>query len=303
MSTIVVFGPYRLQGCNAMHNDLCQGIVAPSALAGFAHATDLKLRAEGNPLGIAGAGVIVHDHEFAPGQPKLPLSGSDLRSGKGAASIVATRTVDATISLIVEIVEPSFPDEISHDDTKDAVNEISALVAGSRLGGGVLHPIFNGRFRTTLGIAYDQNTLRMFLRRHPGGWFLKDRHDLLTDLARQFDDPMDALLHALVMVPLDEAEMAKVEAAPKARIKRRRNVPGAVVPVAVGYAAIETPKARRTLRSPKGTHLHVYAESVTSLGEYVHLGRTLRHEEGGIFDGAIWRYRPDGNALFVARGA
>jgi CRISPR type I-F-associated protein Csy2 len=300
---IVVVGPYRLQGGNAMHNDLCQGIVAPTALAGFAYATDLKLRADGNPLGIVGAGVIVHDHEFAAGQAKLPPNGNDLRTGKGAASIVAARTVDATISLVLEIVEPSFPDELSHDDTKDAVKEMCTLVDGRRLGGGVLMPIYRGRFRTTLGIAYEQSELRTFLRRHPGGWFLKDRHDLLEELTRQFEDPMDALLHALVMVPLDEAEMAKAEAAPKTRIKRRRNVSGAVVPVAVGYAAIETPKARRTLRSPKGAHLHVYAESVTSLGEYVHLGRSLRHDDRGIFDGAIWRYRPDGNALFVARGA
>lgn len=302
MSTLVV-GPYRLQGGNAMHNDLCQGVVAPSALAGFAHATDLKLRADGNPLGIAGAGVIVHGYEFAAGQPKFAPSGSDLRSGKGAASIVASRTVDATISLVLEIVEPSSPNELSNDDAKDAVEGVRALIDGGRLGGGVLVPIFRGRMRTTHGIAHGRGDLRTFLRQHPGGWILKDRHDLLMELGARFDDPMEALLHALVMVPLDDVELEKAEAAPRSRIKRRRNVPGALVPVAIGYAAIETPKARRTLRKPKGDYLHVYAESVTSLGEYVHLGRSLRSEDGGIFDDAIWRYRPTGSALFVARGA
>jgi CRISPR type I-F-associated protein Csy2 len=303
MNTTVVIGPFRLQGANAMHNDLCQGIVAPSALAGFGHAKERELAQEKAPLSLLGTGIIVHDYEIPQGQAKLPLSGSDLRSGKGAASIVAARTAHATISLVLELAPRADPEEVSADGLKDAAKFLASTCAGGRLGGGVLHPIYQGRFRTTFGIANDRHELRDLLRKSPGGWILKDRHDLLVDLSKQFDDPINALLHALVAVPIDEDERVKAEANSKARIMRKRNVPGVVVPIAVGYAAIERPKARRTLRSPKGEYLHAYAESVTSLGEYVHLGRSLRQEGADIFENALWRYRPEGQALFVARGA
>jgi CRISPR type I-F-associated protein Csy2 len=288
---IVITGPYTLSNINAMSNDLVAGIIAPSGLAGLDHKIARDLAAAGSLLTTGGTGAIVHWHSVNAGHPKFPLSRDEFQEGKGAAAILDEITAQAKASLLVrlEVRDDTNPDEVTDERVAEAAVIVAQAIASGRLSGSSLHMSRDrhDKIETVTKVCRDINEVKAHFKALPKGRLLVDRSDLLKQLVAEGRDPLDALLDAIAIMPLN------VETAGEDKtITYGRLTEGVIVPVAVGYVALEELKFRKTHRFPVGRYAHAYAESLTSLGEYRSI-RSLAHHEGDPTKGALWRYESD----------
>lgn len=179
--------------------------------------------------------------------------------------------------------------------TKDAV--LSSRFAGS--------PVFAGEGLSLARIASDAKALRSALWPIRRSWVLLDRADLLEGLEPQ--EKLNRILDAVqftevkpepqadeVPAQVKKPKKAKDAKPPKRRYERVfKGVEGYVVPTMVGYQAIESQKDRPIGRNaPQGTR-HVFAETLTSLGEFVALSKRLRESAEAPLSGALWRPESD----------
>jgi hypothetical protein len=208
-------------------------------------------------------------------------------------------------------------------------------VSGARAARGLVGKRFCGGNVVLLPAALrdrDGADLAKILSSLPPGRVLLDRRDLLErDLP---GDPLDRILHYLTWVPADPDEDSEAsvriqdgdsrehsgQAAardadgqdsgktgkPDKKPELRRPEPGWLVPIAVGYQALESydeSRFRSGTRDPDTPHLFV--EDLIGLGELVStriLARRLRADLGQ--DGIFWKWRIDldrGEFLVTAR--
>jgi CRISPR type I-F-associated protein Csy2 len=296
---IVITGPYALSNVNAMNNDLVTGIIAPSGLAGLDHKIARELAEAGSPMTTRGTGAIVHWHFVNAGHPKLPLSRDEFQQGKAGAAILDEITAHAEVSLLVRLSKRADVDRDLITDARlvEAKDSVARTIASGRLSGSSLHLVRESQTRrgTATDLHRGEDAVKERFKTLPRGRLLIDRRDLLNQLIAEGRDPLDAVLDAIALLPSEDEAPDKGQA-----VSHRRLTGGIIVPVAVGYLALEEPKFRRTHRFPMGRYRHAYAESLTSLGEYRSI-RSLAHEDGDATEKALWRYESDpGRGLVYA---
>ncbi|MDW9478891.1 hypothetical protein GOB57_09360 [Sinorhizobium meliloti] len=283
-STYIVVGPVSIDGMTAQQPDIVAGFPAPTAVAGLGHKFALDLSAAlGGIVKSGGAAVIVHDHSVMAGHVKLPLEDkAKIRANKGA-SILDEMRARVTVSLVfaLEFMQ----------DVQDAVliEEAEKLVPAMYFGGGKVFPSIGGH-RSKVLVAKGQDGLTSALYEIPAGFALLDRSDLL-EASTENKDPLDALLDIIEFVPHDTGE---------GEPRYTRRLPGWLVPVFVGYQAIERRKVRSGLRHAAAIG-HVFAESIYSVGEFRSL-RGMLAKDPETLSSAFWKHRhnPQTETYFVS---
>lgn len=289
MKRYVLAGPFHVTDCTAVVGTFVAGVAQPVTTVGFVESLSRKVaEATSGSVTLVGGAVIVHEASFLDGHPKFPPSESR-QSGKGdlsGAEMIDVILARMTATFLLEAHVAGDPED-TPGAMKDAMRVLSGRIALHRFAGGAMRPAPRHRELPLVNGMMDEAEAIVALRLYPKGFLLRDRRDLLAP--QEGEDALDVVLrHKVLRPPSNDKEVW------------RKAEPGATAPISVGYRAIETPKARRTHRPAPDAPLHVYAESVCSLGEWVHLNRILRAREDPLA-GLVWKpYVHDPSGLLYA---
>lgn len=276
----LVVGPLSVDNLNATHPDIIAGYPMPTAVAGFGYKLSLDIeRIAAGEYKSLGTAVVVHSHSELGGHSKNPVEDSK----KGAASIIDEFRARAELSFVLAL-----------EGLDDGGDLIDLQAIGDKLelqspewffGGGKVFP--NGLGTRKLVIATDADGLEAALSKVPAGYVLFDRHDLLEKGKSEGRDTLDALL--------DLVEVTKVVDGDGKDLKTTytRKQEGWIVPLSVGFQAIELPKVRAKSRINDGVTPHVFAETIYSAGEYKSLRTRIALKGSEALNGAFWSHRAD----------
>jgi hypothetical protein len=246
---------------NAQQSMLVGGVVSPATMLGFAHYLQ---RATG--IKVDAVLPVVHQFHLHIGHPKFrPTTAKECQ--KRSVSTLDILTADSRITLVLKL-----PDQDLEDDCTSAFAPYITRFAG----GHVVVPPRIVFFETL-------SELLNGMRRLPAGWLICDRSDLFDGV----DDPLDRLLDGIQRYRGGEGA------------DDDNGLPRNLVPLHVGYVAIETPKQRHDLlRNPADGYDHVLAEPITTLAQFRFLHSALKTETP--LQGCFWSYAPpNGRVLRV----
>jgi CRISPR-associated protein Csy2 len=283
----LVIGPVRVHDLSATQPDIIAGYPMPTAVAGFGY--KLRLDVEkilGEDLfEHGGTAVIVHSHTELQGHSKNPQEDKDKARAGAGAPIIDEFRAKAVLSFVVSLEERD-ADSDYKSELMEAAEALGRRVPEWIFAGGKVMPIVGGRHATKTSYASPE-TLARTLRRLPPGYLLIDRHDLMVERVEAGRDTLDALLDLL------EATEVEIEGDGDERPKKvwRRRQRGWIVPLSVGFQAIERPRVRSKARVNDGRTPHVYAETIYSVGEYRSLATQIARQGHGALEGALWRHR------------
>ncbi len=296
----------KLSNVNAEANFYVFGFPAVTGFTGFGHWLELKLNEElTNKFRVEGVGIISHSFSMHAGRPKCPtqLEGlfekskssknrpkcpTQLEGEKYKANppIVDEAKADLSVSLVLRttVVEasrfrPGMPNHFSEfEKVWLKSNKLKSLINASVICGGGVSNFKDVKY-------FLEKELVESLKRIKGGYFLRDRIDLLEN--RNGKNPLDLIFEYLTAFRNKEDPN---------HFKRKQG--GWIVPLAVGYQGIETPKKRTGVR--KG-YEHMYAEPLVGLGEFVHIKKFL-YQESFNFDNFFWQhfFQPEYNIYYVS---
>jgi CRISPR type I-F-associated protein Csy2 len=126
------------------------------------------------------------------------------------------------------------------------------------------------------------------LRRLPPGHVLLDRSDLLEAATGEATDPLDGLLDVFTWHRDPEGGFTNRFA------RDAEGRPRYLVPLAVGYQAIEPIKATRTRRGTRSSQTpHVFAEGIASVGELVSSRKLARDASAAQSRDMFWSWEVD----------
>lgn len=279
----IAVGPVSVHDLAANHPDIIAGYPMPTAVAGFGYKLGLDIsRHVGNLFKVAGTAVVVHAHSELVGHSKNPVE----TPGKDAAPIIDEFRARAELSFVIALHDIGYDDDgVDPAYLDEAARLLERKVPEWLFGGGKIFPMVG---RTAVRVS-SHDGLAATLRELPPGFVLVDRHDLMEKRVSEGRDTLDALLDII------EFHDANAGNDGFERLWERRQ-PGWIVPLCVGFQAIETPRMRKKSRINDGVTPHLYGESIYSVGEYKSL-RTLVAVNGDeALEGAFWRHRVNKNS-------
>lgn len=283
---------------NVESNSHIAGLPAITAFTGFAHALE---RRHFTPHGIqiSGTAVLVHRFHLRRGHPKCPAALAQMppKAGDINSPIVDELKGDGIFSLLLRLDLPE--DDSSGDgfgdflDTPEFDAEQIAAQIARRL---PAYPLAGGAIVDSRGVDWLEGPDQVKKRLSGMGdaSLLIERNDLLQppdpdDTAEDGGhDYLDRWLRALALLPDETGHF-------------RRAQKGWIVPLALGYRALEPPQQRADSRTNAA---HVYAEPVCGLGECRPLRQILRTDPDSVFHEfsrlAFWRYHHEPqDGLFI----
>ena len=260
-------GPFEAAGANLDGNSLCCGVPSPLAALGFADA--LSRRAGGPAASDSEACVIIHTCQVSEGQIKP----TPIHAGKGRVqnAEIPERVIGFVKATLILSNLPEIDEEFLHD-----------AVPGMRFCGAPIFPMRSAG-RIPVSILSDDNPSTLFSGL-PRGFALVARPDLAPPAFGSTEE-IDGLCEHLARYE-DNAW--------------RRKTPGWIVPVPIGYRALQdlaTAIPRSSSRDPNVPH--IFVEDTAGLAEFVSIRRLAREPELTV--DLFWRWaidRPGG--LFLA---
>ena len=304
---VVLLPHLCIQNANAISGPLTWGFPPPSAFAGFVHALQRRLDADGARLQLGGVGIVCHVFEpqvFTPPGRRTQvfrLTRNPVGQDGGTAAIVEEGRVHLDISLVITVSGGGCP--VNEDQCQALAAQFMAHAEGMRIAGGSVIPYSARQHHAPHWFTWDhedseqsQKLLRSLRRRLLPGFALVSREALLAQHLAHLQqttphaNALDALLD-LCRLNVEPAQ-ADVEqtAITEKRWTIRRDYPGWLVPIPVGYAAISPLYAPGEVRHARddGTPFR-FVESVLSLGEWISPHRIQNLEQ------LLWYHdaRPD----------
>ena len=298
----LVIPNYCAQNVNAEANQYVAGLPAITSFTGFAH-QQIRLLNQPTALGLreSGTAIIIHDLQLREGHPRCPAYMKD-ENGSEAASIVEEFKADMQLSLIIRVgIDKRVIDEddevadiapntiLKHHFTSERYKDETRYYANLTLQNRINHSFMAGGHCVKTGkvrFLYDKNLTDWLQKEMTAGYFIKDRYDLLAEDKAQGIAPLDGVLNSMTTFRTD------------ANSQYQRSRKGWIIPVAIGYQAIETPQQRPQAR---GNYPHVYAEPVTSLAEAVSAKRIANEEKKPINQAIFWthQYQAENSLYYV----
>ena len=268
----VVFNQVKVEGLNAEPNQYIIGFPSITAFTGYGHLFERKAneRFPETRIVVNGVSIICHDFSLEEGHPKVVGSTQGVAAGKIVnPPILEEVKADMTVSLILSIM--------IQDDPEDMVPEISdfghVFLDQAPMCGGTCW----GQYPVETFL--DIHELWGFLEQLPDGWLLQERLDLLES---DTNDSLDQLLEISSVFRDDEQGPWS------------RNQPGWIVPLAVGYQAIEEPQKRLSVRQACP---HVYAEALIGAGEFIPVKKMIfDYSATPEIPKIFWKHRHDPQA-------
>lgn len=260
-------GPFEAAGANLDGNSLCCGVPSPLAALGFADA--LSRRAGGPGAPDSEACVIVHTCQVSEGQIKPAV----ILAGKGRVqnAEIPERVIGFVRATLILSNLPEIDEEFLHD-----------AVPGMRFCGAPIFPMRSAS-RIPVSILADDNPGTLF-GGLPRGFALVPRPDLASPAFGSAGE-IDGLCEHLAR--FEECDW-------------RRKTPGWIVPVPIGYRALQDLVAAVPRASSRDPYVpHIFVEDAAGLAEFVSIRRLAREPELSVHP--FWRWaidRPTG--LFLA---
>jgi len=272
----------QIEHANAEANQYIIGLPAITSFTGFAH-QQIRLLAQRTQLELHenGTAIIVHDFHLRDGHPRCPAYMKEEEAGK-PASIVEEIKADMRVSLLIRIAINADEDReemreqlLDNCFTERRIKETLQYHAVPALQH--QHHFLSGGHTTTVGtirFIHNETDLKTWLKTEcRKGYLIQDRYDLLANSDKP---PLETLLNSMTTVRVDE------------KSPYHRQQKGWILPVAVGYQAIETPQARIQAR---GNYPHVYAEPLTSLAEAVSVKRLANNQKNLTQQPIFWTHQ------------
>ena len=238
MSDYLIISGLKIDDYNCNHSDTVIGNVpAVSAVCGFVHNL---LRGYADIFVENGVAIIYHNAVSRMGIEKHSnsLYGQRSKAAANGASIVEKYLGHGTLSLVIHL---DIRDDDAFDDIASSLAmDLKEALKGARIASGALD------FRTEPKVSVCTSSLayQTALDEIPFGYILADKTDDIKD-----NTSWDSVINLIDAKKIDgKWEYSKY------------------IPIAIGYAAIETPERRET---HAGQRVHCYAETVTGLAEFV----------------------------------
>lgn len=281
----VVLPQMVIHNFNAESNQYVVGIPAMTAFTGYAHSLERAMHAAGWLVSVEGVAVLLHDLRVHEGHPKCP---SAMQGAKEFINppIIEEIKGDMRVTLVLRLVfdhkSRSSLDWVQDqfDDDPRLVDDVQEWLFRLPCCGGSCHDV--GQIRLLHSQQQDdsgeyplQTALQTVLRQDRA-FVIQSRADLLQEAQSLGQDALDALFDAMRVVRDEHGQW-------------QRQQSGWIVPLAVGYQAIEVPQQRGGARD--GAR-HVYAEPLTSIGELVYAAHWLWQTDF-VFERVFWVHRHD----------
>jgi CRISPR type I-F-associated protein Csy2 len=265
----ILIGPMTVDDVSVAGSATVIGAPQPTAMAGFSHALERHL---GGVISVTGVALIATSFSVSRGSPRRPpddpkkMAGNmddDRRARFEGAIVIKART------------------DIRDDDDVAALSKrVDDFLSRARLAGGIFRDI------TPVFASFSSEDILIRLRLGCGNAsVLRDRSDLIAGRP-EGQDALDALIDALALHPVTPDDPDGASARP--RFERKQ--PGFIVPVAVGFRAIEPVDRKRPVRrGGASVDGHQFCEEVVTLGEWI----SLRRASDQGFENCFWNYRVD----------
>ena len=276
----ILFNHVRVEGVNAEANQYVAGFPGVSAFTGYGHLLERKINEKfpENRVLVNGVSIISHEFQMDEGHPKISASTDGAKTHQIVTPpILEEIKADMTISLVFSIMIKENPEE-----------ELPEI-------GDFAH-VFLDSFPMCGGSCWNKNPVETFLDKielwerlegFSDGHVLIERMDLLGATENNGQpvgcDDHDSLSDLLNVLTVHKHES-------DGKITWRRNQPGWIVPIAVGYQAIETPQKRLSVRDAQP---HVYAEPLIGLGEFVSIKKITFGFLTGQEEKVFWAHKND----------
>ncbi len=307
----VVLPHVQVQNANAVSSPMTWGFPAMSAFAGFAHALERKLRADGIDVNLHGVAVVCHKAEplLADGPSYAPrsfrLTRNPLDQTGNTSAIVEEGRMHLTISIVLTVSGNDAPRQ-DNEDAQAFAAALLELAMGMRIAGGSVVPpgislrgpraaralIWNSGSKE----AVQKKLTRMLMP----GFALICRSELLMEHLSEMREaqPDSSALEALLdlcALHIDPEKEANKDG--KFSWKATRCKPGFLVPIPLGFAAISEiypPGEAKNVRDASVPFRFV--ESLLSLGEWRSPHRIADLED------MLWRFQaePDAGTYLVS---
>ena len=321
-SCAVVLPHLYVQNANAVSSPMTWGFPAMSAFAGFAHALERKLRADGKDVYLHGVAVVCHKAEpllvdgpsYAPRGFRLTRNPpshelQSLKDGpKGSfatPAIVEEGRMHLTISIVLTVSGPDAPRQENDEAQAFASNQLT-LALGMRIAGGSVVPpgIALRKPRSARAFVWNSGSKEVvqkkLTRMLMPGFALIGRAVVLAERLAEMREAkpdataLDALLD-LCALHIDPAPEPNKDGKYSWNAKRRR--PGFLVPIPLGFAAISETYPPGSVKNARDSAVPFrFVESVLSLGEW-----RSPHRINDLED-MLWRYRsaPDSGTYLIS---
>ena len=287
----VVIPSLQVRDFNAESNQYVVGIPAMTGFTGFGHGLERYLQSLGWALQVEGVAVMLHDLRIHEGHPKCPAA---MQGAKDFINppIIEEIKGDMRVTLVLRLVgeeSDALASKVENTFSTSALRlALANWIYANPCCGGSCQEMKGLRLipaTVQAGDAYLVTTLQR-LQQHDKGFWVVPRDDLLLQQQADGQDVLDALFDT------QRRTKQKLEHQSEARWRRDawiRDEKRWIVPLAVGYQAIEVPQQRGAARD--GAR-HVYAEPLTSIGELVYAAHWLWQADFA-FERVFWVHRYD----------
>jgi len=299
-SCAVVLPHLYVQNANAVSSPMTWGFPAMSAFAGFAHALERKLRAEGKEVYLQGVAVVSHKAEplLADGPSYAPrsfrLTRNPLDQTGSTSAIVEEGRMHLTVSIVLAVSGPDAPLQ-DNDEAQAFAANLLQLALGMRIAGGSVVPPGIALRKPRSARAFIRNNekkeqvQKKLMRMLMPGFALISRSDLLAEHLAEMRaatpdvSALDALLD-LCALHVDPALEANKDGKFNWTAKRRKL--GFLVPIPLGFAAISETYTQGVVKNARDATVPFrFVESLLSLGEWRSPHRITELED------MLWRYQ------------
>lgn len=286
-ASVLVLDRIEIENANAIAG-LTYGFPAVTAIKGFVHALDRKLRdvVRGS---LGGCAIVCHTTSLQTkrfgNEEVFCLTRNPLRKNGTSPSFAEEGRMHMKVSLIIECDFTARKLDFGGKDREADINEfcshVSQVVNILRLAGGTVRSIEDVRF---LSVEQDREAASKWLRKlmlsFLPGFLLIDRTSVLRQHAARIaeidpsKDMLDALLDFVAMKEEAREELISDEsgaAITKAKWERiPKPAPGWIVPLATGYRALRPPYPPGEVVNARDASVpFCFVETVYGLGEWI----------------------------------
>ncbi|OQX11167.1 MAG: hypothetical protein BWK73_18355 [Thiothrix lacustris] len=283
----VVLPGLQVKDFNAESNQYVVGIPAMTGFTGFGHGIERELNRLGWALQVEGVAVMLHDLRLHEGHPKCPaamLGAKDFIN----PPIIEEIKGDMRVTLVLRLVG-NYDDEALSQKLADSFASVETRQAlynwihANPCCGGSCHDLKALRLLVATETEDDDLLLKALrrLQQHDKGFWVVPRDDLLSERQAEGQDVLDALLDTQRRMKQADGRWRR-----DAWIGDEKRW---LVPLAIGYQAIEAPQPRQGVRKAAP---HIYAEPLTGLGELVYASHWLWRPDF-VMDSVFWVHRHD----------
>ncbi len=297
---LIILPRVRVQNANAISSPLTWGFPSITAILGFSHALERKLR-DIYDINFVGVGVVCHKFDpqiFGDYVKNFSLMRKPSKKDGNNAALVEEGRVHLTISLIIKAEGSSCA--LSADEEESFANEIFCLAQTLRIAGGSILPSLHKskKFKPVCSSwpSYTDDQLkksRKILNSLLPGAALLNRENLLNEYTanlKETDNSATTLDALLNLSTIKYCSKKEDDGSVNWSMEKKS---GWLVPITVGYQAISELYSPGTVEHARDSVTPFqFVENIYSIGEWKWVHKIDNIEE------ILWRYKVE-NDLYL----